>query len=368
MIKLIVHPSQLVPNCIISADVYGKSNQPIIASQTVVQEVHIDVLKRFLIDNVEVEPILANGNPFSPKKRSKKEASQSIVAQENYIKTFKSFYLETVTCYQQMFKRWQSGEQIDIHELRQLIVPLLEQIEHNHVAIFMLAEQASEEDYFFHQSVATSLLSGMLAKYAGFNNDWIQVSLAALLADAGMAKLTDSLLSKRKHLSQIEMVNMKKHPVLSYRYVEKKSSLSNNVKLAILQHHERIDGRGYPLALTGNKINPYAKILSIAISYFILSFDRYNQGKPPVFLALSDMQQLVDKQIDQQYFAAFVDVFEKRLSGKSAYLTNGQIGIIKQINMRKEWSIEIYLDATDEMLVINENNLHDLAYLAMVED
>ena len=60
----------------------------------------------------------------------------------------------------------------------------------------------------------------------------------------------------------------------SYHIIQNNDTLPEEVKLAVLQHHEKINGTGYPLAVPGNKITPYAKVLAIADIYDALVTER----------------------------------------------------------------------------------------------
>ncbi|HSH45149.1 MAG TPA: HD domain-containing phosphohydrolase, partial [Longimicrobiales bacterium] len=77
-----------------------------------------------------------------------------------------------------------------------------------------------------------------------------------------MSKL-GSIVFKEGKLTEYEYHEIKKHPTYSYRMLEKNALVSTKVKLAVLQHHERMDGSGYPLGIKAQQIHPYARIVMV---------------------------------------------------------------------------------------------------------
>ena len=94
----------------------------------------------------------------------------------------------------------------------------------------------------------------------------IELGNACMLHEIGMTKLPESLQRSSRALSPDERKAMVAHTALGYRIL-KGISAPENVALAALEHHERIDGSGYPRGLTGDKITEYARIIAVACSY-----------------------------------------------------------------------------------------------------
>ena len=81
------------------------------------------------------------------------------------------------------------------------------------------------------------------------------------MADAGLAKTEVTIDS-----SQAD----RKHPIRSYEMIKNEPTLTDHAKLAIVQHHERLDGSGFPMQLQADKIHPYAQIIAVSDRYFTL--------------------------------------------------------------------------------------------------
>jgi len=108
-----------------------------------------------------------------------------------------------------------------------------------------------------------------------------QLRLGGLLHDVGKIGIPDEILKKMDSLTKDEFQEIYRHPQIGYKIVEKVSFHSRDVLKAIIEHHERLDGSGYPLGLRGNEISLIGRIMAVADSFHAMISDR------PYRLALS---------------------------------------------------------------------------------
>ena len=94
-----------------------------------------------------------------------------------------------------------------------------------------------------------------------------------MLHDIGKLKIDPKILNKKGKLTDEEFEEIKKHPVLGYEIV-KDMDLPEKIKEAVLMHHEKINGTGYPSGLKGEEISNYAKIVSICDIYDAMTSTR----------------------------------------------------------------------------------------------
>lgn len=142
------------------------------------------------------------------------------------------------------------------------------------VAIDISALKTSDE-YTFKHSVDVATISMIVAKKMGMPDDAIhEIGIAGLLHDVGKTRIPLKILNKPGRLDDAEFEIMRQHSVYSYRIIQNNTDLSEEVKLGVLQHHEKINGNGYPMAVPGHKISPYAKILAVADIYDALVTER----------------------------------------------------------------------------------------------
>ena len=123
-------------------------------------------------------------------------------------------------------------------------------------------------------SERVSLYCAHMAKELGMDDRDIEdLKTVSLLHDIGKIIISEAVLEKKGKLSPDEWIEMKRHPMIGYRIV-RDSLESKDLAIAIMNHHERWDGKGYPQGLKGDKINFYARIISIADSYDAMISER----------------------------------------------------------------------------------------------
>lgn len=146
--------------------------------------------------------------------------------------------------------------------------------ENDAIAVDIDALKVSDE-YTFKHSVDVATMAMIIAKKHGFSNHEVyEIGVAGLLHDVGKTKIPNEILNKPGRLSDEEFSIMKQHALYGYRILEKKENLSDSIRLGVLQHHEKMNGMGYPLGVPKEKICLYARILSIADIYDALVTER----------------------------------------------------------------------------------------------
>ena len=121
-----------------------------------------------------------------------------------------------------------------------------------------------------------------------------------------MAKVQSSIIQKRAALTHNEFKEIKNHINYSYQMVQHIPSLKEGAKVAIFQHHERLDGSGYPMGIKSNKIHPIAQIIAVADTYHAMTSERMYRKKQSPFRVLELMRQDQFGQFDISALNAFV--------------------------------------------------------------
>lgn len=135
------------------------------------------------------------------------------------------------------------------------------------IAVDISALKTSDE-YTFKHSVDVATMSMVLAKQQGLSQKQIyEIGVAGLLHDIGKTKIPLDILNKPARLTDEEFAVMKQHPVFGYRMIKDRDEFSNEICMAVLQHHEKMNSKGYPVGFPSDKITQYARILTIADIY-----------------------------------------------------------------------------------------------------
>jgi putative nucleotidyltransferase with HDIG domain len=130
--------------------------------------------------------------------------------------------------------------------------------------------------------------------------------IGALLHDIGKISIPDSVLNKPSALSLDELRVMREHPKLGAAILEQSSFLASAVP-AVLHHHERWDGDGYPYGLRAGEIPIEARVLAVADTYDAIISDRAYRPRRPEELAIAELQRCRGTQFDPEVVDAFIE-------------------------------------------------------------
>lgn len=253
----------LRPGMVLNHDVNGKTGRPIVTKDTVLTEVEIEFIQQFLIEKVDVS---------MPQKSEVKQVfkKNGITLNDPPLPkiddSFLEVYSEVVQQFKRLFTSWQGNVPVNMYDVRELCLPLFQLIETKSLPEIKSLLAGRFADLFYYKAVAVSLLSIKLAQLMNFEKkEWLQIGFAAILIDIGLAK---SELAINSHQADI------RHPALSYDMIKDEATLTQHAKLAIVQHHERLDGSGFPLKITAERIHPYARIIAVSDRYFSLYVEK----------------------------------------------------------------------------------------------
>jgi HD-GYP domain-containing protein (c-di-GMP phosphodiesterase class II) len=347
-------------------DVFSMTNQPIVNKNTVLNHEHLRVLKRFTIEEIDIlsesgwdtqqeakkeVPVPAT----SDEKKDEKIKKMSILKKDGT--TFPSMYLKTVKQYKQLFTNWQSGSAVNMMDVRNCVLDVLQEGTKHPREMLLLHHYATSDDYIYHHAVSVGILSTFLAKRLHYSSgDCVQIGLAGILSDCGMAKIQPKLLKKNGALTTDEYEEIKKHTIHGYNLLKKIPSIKEGVLLGVLQHHEREDGSGYPLKVTGSKLHPFSKILAVADVYLAMTSERPYRNKQSPFKVLEMMMKDQFGQFDHQVIRALLSGLSTFSVGSRVKLTNHEIGEIIFMEDSHPTRPMIKLESNKEIIALKTRN------------
>ncbi|WP_052144688.1 HD-GYP domain-containing protein [Halalkalibacter okhensis] len=318
--------NQLKKDCILLKDVMGLTDLPIVKKNTVLTEDHIELLKMFLIESVEVESLLTNGEPFKPVTVEEEESEVIETLPEEITNVlFTHQYLEAIKQYKQLFLNWQAGEKVQMVKIREIFIPLFERIIDEPENLLKLHHFSNKEDYFFHHSVYVGILSVYLGyKLRYSKGEYLQIGFSGVLADTGMAKISPTILKKPGPLTSIEFEEIKKHPIHSYKMLKGVTGISDLVLLAVLQHHERPDESGYPLGAGAKKLHMFSKVIAVADVYHAMTSERFYRSKRSPFQVLEEISKEQFGKFDIKVVQTLIQSLVTISVGSLVRLNNGE--------------------------------------------
>jgi len=136
------------------------------------------------------------------------------------------------------------------------------------------------------------------------------IRIGSLLHDVGKIGIPDNILTKPGHLTEQEYEIMKHHPAIGAKIMSQVRMLNSELP-AMAEHHERLDGGGYPKGLSRGEISLAGRIVAVADVFDALTSDRPYRGALPVEEALDYLSQRVDREFDPQCVDALLRAYLK---------------------------------------------------------
>ncbi len=196
---------------------------------------------------------------------------------------------------------------------------------------YLLKDLAQHDFYTFDHSVNVCIYAIKFYKIIFPNRDkdsQIDMGLGALLHDIGKSKITTAIINKPSSLSVDEFKTIQKHPqlgreiFLSILHLLPRTTVWNNIIDVIFQHHENIDGSGYPGGLSSHEINMNAKICAVADMFDALTTKRSYAEVLDMDRAIDLIKKSVGKKIDPDIFYKLLPQISSLHSGKTLPVDN----------------------------------------------
>ncbi|MFH1081642.1 MAG: HD-GYP domain-containing protein [Pseudomonadota bacterium] len=201
----------------------------------------------------------------------------------------------------------------NIREAKKGISEIVNLILKEEQTLHYLLNITSHDHYTYTHSVSVGILAVALAKALfkdAKNHDIHALGAGFFLHDLGKVGIDNHIINKPGKLDDKEMSEMRRHPPLGFKLLHETRQLTDESKIIVLQHHERVDGTGYPKGLRGNDIHVYARICAIADVYDALTSDRPYRKKMAPFDALKLMREEMMHHFQRDLFEQFVLLFK----------------------------------------------------------
>ncbi|MFD3258932.1 HD domain-containing phosphohydrolase [Paenibacillus lentus] len=326
--------TELKPGLKIATNVYSPLGGLILQKGKVLLPRDLDILRAFLISAVEVEESVQitkddfNSTSSAPMTGKTDTAAASAPEVEHLpISALHEEYDRMLHLTKSAFQSVLAAE-LPIYELRRQLEALIHQMKHYKVLTFT-PRNMNEYDYLYHNAILSSMTSYLLAQWHGLpQKDWMQVAFAGLLHDIGNTRIDPLILYNPNPLSESEVEEMRMHTTYGYQQLRKTSAINEGVRLTALQHHEKMDGSGYPFHLTGDKIHVYARIVAIADIFHAMTLNRrYRKARSP-YLVLEQLKTEAFGKLDPSIVQTFVEKVTQFHNGMRVRLSNGETGEI----------------------------------------
>ncbi|OQW35701.1 MAG: hypothetical protein A4C66_03510 [Nitrospira sp. HN-bin3] len=258
----------------------------------------------------------------------------SYVPFEEELPAAKQVYQAAKTIVQNAMQDVRLGRAINVDAVQTVITDMTESVFRNQDALPSLSRLKRFDEYTFYHSVNTALLAMSLGRSLGFDRSMIHLAgVGTLLHDIGKMKVPLEILNKPGRFEPHEMEIVKQHVLRGVEVLSNTTGLGETYIQPALEHHERVNGDGYPHRRAHQDISQVGLITAVVDIYDAMTSDRvYHKGKPAHEVLQLLYRLSLEGHLDPTLVQRFIQVVGVYPVGSVVELNTGETGIVKRIN------------------------------------
>lgn len=229
----------------------------------------------------------------------------------------------------ELLGRVRTGTAPDMDALQQAGSTLVSQVTEDVHAVAALTFLHQCDDYTIQHSADVAILMVAIGRVLELPQSDLRVlALAGLMHDVGKQLVSPAILRKPGRLSGAEFAEMRKHPQYGFDLLSGYPHCPEAVRLVALQHHERLDGSGYPSGLTGSALHPYSCIAAVADTFDAMTSDRIYRKSCPTRQAIIELYGARMRRFVPSVVEALIKLVGVYPVGTRVVLSTGERGVV----------------------------------------
>jgi HD-GYP domain-containing protein (c-di-GMP phosphodiesterase class II) len=189
---------------------------------------------------------------------------------------------EALVTAQSVFDGVGRGSSLNSPAAKKTVTALLGSVTRSPEANLLLTQMRRFENDLFTHAINVCVLSMVVASLEGFIEEISELGLGALLHDVGQVRLPRNLIRKHDPFTDQERRLLEQHPVLGGAILEQAENISLVAQQIVVEHHERLNGTGYPAKAAGASISPLSQIVAITDAYDAMITGRNGVLQKPI--------------------------------------------------------------------------------------
>lgn len=209
----------------------------------------------------------------------------------------------------------------------------------------MINQMHSISDSIYAHCINVALISRMLGRWLRLEQQDLNIlTSCGLLHDIGKLAIPDEILNKPGKLTDEEFKTIKSHPALGYQMLAKQN-IDPRIKQAVLLHHERYDGSGYPSGIQGEQVPDFAMIVAIADVYDAMTATRSYREPLCAFQVIDNFERDGYQKYHTKYIHTFLHQIASTYQSNRIILNDGRVAKIVMLNQNRLSKPMIQLDS-----------------------
>ena len=257
---------------------------------------------------------------------------EKIQASPEYKQFKQSFETNVVELKSQLNDIVEKNAPIQVDSMLESTMSLLSSQSNSFGVFDMLHNMRQFDDLTYAHSMNVALICNVFAQWLNLSPEEVKLATACgMLHDIGKLKIDDSIIKKPGKLTDEEYKIIKSHAAEGYKILQHQN-INEHIKNCALMHHEKCDGSGYPLKLTGEKIDGYAKMVAIADVYDAMTSARVYRGALCPFTVIEMFEEEGLHKYDIVFIMTFLENVINTYIDNRVLLSDGRTGTIKWID------------------------------------
>jgi len=213
--------------------------------------------------------------------------------------------------------------------VQDVIQEIMKSLENNEDVLYTVTELMGTDMYTYKHSVNVTILTIMTCKAMGYDYEMIKhIAMGALLHDIGKVKVKSDLINKKGALNVLELKEIMNHSSYGYDMIKDDRVLSPYTKLIVHQHHEKLDGSGYPNNLSKEDIPEYVRVVTICDMFDAMTSDRAYRARMPIYKAMEELMVQAVYKLDARVYQKFIQQICIYPVGTEVELSDGRMAIV----------------------------------------
>ncbi|MDV7765281.1 HD-GYP domain-containing protein [Peribacillus sp. CSMR9] len=215
----------------------------------------------------------------------------------------------------------------------QIVRNIMDELNRNNELLTILADVYTYDDYIFTHSFNVTLYTLAIGMELNINNKNLEIlGLGAILHDVGKMFIPLGILHKPGKLTEKEFEQIQKHADYGFHLIKNVHTVSHLVANCAYQHHERLDGSGYPRGIKGDEIHYFGKIIAVADVFDAVTSNRVYRKAMLPHQGLEILYAGIGKKFDNTIIEAFRRAVAIYPNGLSVELNDGRKGVVSAQN------------------------------------
>ena len=275
-------------------------------------------------------------------------AYEEAASVEKELPVARAIYSDFEESVQRTFGKLRVSEELDLKSLKDSVRSMSRSIERNPDAMMLLSRIKQKSDHEFGRAVDTMIHMIAFGRFLQFPGErLLLMGFAGLLLNVGNVRLPDAILQKKGALSAEEIALAKSHVMHSVDLIRAAPGLSKDLEDIVAQHHERLDGSGYPQGLRGKQLSVDGAITGLVDSYSALTSVRPFAEQMSPSAALNTLHKQRGTLFDEMLVEKFIECIGIYPVGSTVELNTGEVGIViaQNLSRRLKPRVMVILDA-----------------------